>query len=80
MRPERTTQCIESFISSVLDPGQKQKRILTPVDISRMAKNIKSDEVPLILFRDDPHIPVTKLQKYAFKLQVCLTDNIVVCS
>ena len=65
MRPERITQCMVSFTSSVLHQTQpRHKRLLSPVDFTRVAKTLRADQVPVVLFRDEPHLPVNKLQNF----------------
>ena len=72
MRPERITQCAISFITTVLDSGIKQRKInyYAPVELSSVAKTLRYEQIPLVLYRDDPHILLTKLQNLATKLEV----------
>lgn len=72
MRPERITQCAVSFITTVLDSGMKQRKInyYVPVELSYMAKTLRNEQIPLVLYRDDPHILLTKLQNLATKFEV----------
>ena len=69
MRPERITQCITSFISTVLG----QKKINLPADLVKVARTLKADHVPIILYRDDPQLAISKLQQYTSKVEVILT-------
>ena len=72
MRPERITQCTISFITTVLDSGIKQRKInyYAPVELSSVTKTLRCEQIPLVLYRDDPHILLTKLQNLATKLEV----------
>ena len=72
MRPERSSQFIVSFISSVLDSGIKQKRLNydTPPDLNKMAKGLDYGSLPLVLYRDEPDLLVTKLRRVALKQDV----------
>ena len=72
MRPERITQCAVSFITTVLDSGTKQRRLnyYAPVELSQVAKALRPEQISLVLYRDDPHILLTKLQTLATKSEV----------
>lgn len=70
MRPERVTQSIRSFISIVLDQVQKQRSVTSPMGLTRVAKTIRAEQLPMILFRDDPYLSVTKLQQFTSKMKV----------
>lgn len=72
MRPERITQCAVSFVTTVLDSGLKQRKLnyYAPIEISYVAKTLKTEEIPLILYRVDPVIFLSKLQRLADKLEV----------
>ena len=72
MLPERITQCAVSFVSTVLDSGIKQRKInyYAPVELSHVAKTLRSGQIPLVLYRDDPHLLLTKLQNLATKYEV----------
>lgn len=72
LRPERATQHIASFIATVLDSSQKQKRLNfdTAPDLSRLARGLGPDTVPLVLYRREPQLIAEKLQKMAIKLEV----------
>ena len=69
MRPERITQCAISFITTVLDSGMKQRKI-NYCALSNVAKTLRFEQIPLVLYRDDPHILLTKLQTLATKFEV----------
>ena len=71
MRPERIGQCMEAFVYRVLETGLKQKRVSSVTDLACMVQSIKSYHVPVILFRDEPYLAVTKLQLYASRMKVC---------
>lgn len=71
MRPERVTQYMVAFITSVLDQRQNLKRIMSPIDLTKVAKTVRADQIPLILFRNEPHLSVTKLQQFTSKVGVC---------
>ena len=75
MRPERVSQCIESFVCTVLELGPKQRKIGSVADVSRVARNLKPTDIPIILFRDDPLMAITKLKQYAAKIEVPDHDN-----
>ena len=72
MRPERSSQFIVSFISIVLDSGVKQRRLNydTPPDLNRIAKTLHPNFLPLVLYKDEPDLLVTKLEKVALKQDV----------
>lgn len=70
MRPERISQCMESFVYTVLEPSPKQRKISSVAEVARVAKNLNTTEIPLILFREEPYIAVTKLKQYAAKMEV----------
>ena len=87
MRPERITQCMITFISTVLHqvqtiPGhthhqqqqagqqQRLKRIISPMDFTKMAKTVRAEQLPVILFREESYLAVTKLQKFTTKAGV----------
>lgn len=71
MRPERITQFMVSFTASVLSHGQKQEKVVCPpVDLTKMAKAIRPDQIPMILYREEPHLAVMKLQNCASKARV----------
>jgi len=70
MRPERLSQCMESFVHTVLELGPKQRKIGSIADVSRVARNLKSSDIPIILFREDPLMAISKLQQYAAKMEV----------
>lgn len=76
MRPERTGQCIEAFVYTVLEPGLKRKRVSSVTDLARVLPTIKTDQVPIILFRDEPYLAVTKLQQYAAKVKVMQFESL----
>lgn len=72
LRPERITQCAVSFITTVLDSGLKQRKLnyYAPVELSYVAKTLRSEQIPLILYRDDPHVMSSKLHNLASKFEV----------
>lgn len=70
MRPERVSQCMETFVYTVLEPSTKHRRISSVVEVSRVAKSLKPTEVPVILFREDPYMAITKLQRCAQSMEV----------
>lgn len=85
MRPERITQSMITFVSTVLHQvqtvqGQSQggqqgaqqrlKRTISAVDFTKMAKTVRVDQLPVILFREEPYLAVTKLQKFTARAGV----------
>ena len=72
MRPERITQCSVSFITTVLDCGLKQRKLnyYAPIEISLVAKALKEHQIPLILYRNEPQLVLSKLRNLASKLEV----------
>lgn len=85
MRPERITQCMLTFVSTVLHQvqtvqGQSQgqlqgaqprlKRIISPMDFTKVAKTVRVDQIPVILFREESYLAVAKLQKFATRAGV----------
>ncbi len=80
LRPERATQHIISFISTVLDSNPKQKRLNfdTAPDLSRFGKSLGADCIPLVMYRREPQLLVEKLEKVAIKLEVRL--SLYVCT
>ncbi len=59
-----------SFISNVLEHGQKQNKLTAPMEITKVAKTLKADQIALALFREEPLIVVEKLQKFSSKAKV----------
>lgn len=91
MRPERISQCMVSFVSTVLHQvlhqvqtlppqGQPQtqpqagqhrlKRTIVPMDFTKVAKTVGAEQVPVILFREEPQLAVDKLRKFTAKAGV----------
>ena len=78
MRPERMSQCMESFVYTVLEPTLKQRRISSVADVTHVVKNLKPTEVPVILFREDPDLAVTRLQQYTSRMEVSWMYEIII--
>ena len=72
MRPERVTQCSISFITTVLDDGLKQRKLnyYAPVEVFNVARTLRGDQIPLILYRNDPQVILSKLSNVANRLEV----------
>lgn len=70
MRPERVTQSMKVFVSTILGKGQRQKKTMYPTDLTKVAKTVRADQLPLVLFREDPELPIVKLQQFAAKAKV----------
>ena len=57
---------------------QRLKRIISPVDFNKVAKTVGAEKLPVILFREEPNLAITKLQKFTTKLGVsvvCICVN-----
>lgn len=80
MRPERISQCIVSFISTVLDSGLKQRRLNydTPVELNRLAKTLGPDQIPLVIYRKEPELLIVKLEKVAQKMEVSVVQDPII--
>lgn len=70
MRPERVTQSMNMFVATILGKGQRQKKTMYPTDLTKVAKTVRPDQLPVVLFRDNPELPVNKLQQCASKAKV----------
>ena len=73
MRPERMTQFMMSFSAAVLSHGQKQEKVMSPpTDLGKVVKSTRVDQLPIVLYKEEPHMAVSKLQHCANKTKVCL--------
>ena len=70
MRPERVTQFMVAFVAAILGQGQKQKKTLHSTDLTKMAKTVRADQLPVVLFRENPELVVTKIRQLALKVGV----------
>lgn len=70
MRPERATQSINMFVSAILGKGQRQKKTMYPTDLTKVAKTVCANQIPVVLFRENPELAVSKLQQFTTKAGV----------
>jgi hypothetical protein len=75
MRPERATQSMNMFVSSILGNGQKQKKTLYPTDLTKVARTVRADQIPVVLFKENPELPVNKLQQFTTKAGVSICSS-----
>lgn len=79
MRPERVTQSMAMFVSTtILGQSHKQKKVLYPTDLTKVAKTVRADQLPVVLYRENPELCVSKLQQFTTKAKVrniCMTEK-----